>query len=235
MTLRQLIEIIVEEVEKVEKHALRNARQQEILSRQKVAAVAFNPANRAALMEAARVINGKADCFHADEAADINSGYDALFLDEIPVECLAGIALGAPDAPCGSLVHGMLCRGKPVFALCRTHLPPGMNAGYRALFEGYLAALERYGVVFLDEAPPPPLVPPTFAPPSPPPPLQAGVVVPPQPPAADVYRGNVLSRGELLRNARGGRLFIGQGVVVTALALDAADALGIEIVRTDRR
>jgi len=197
MTLRQVIEVIIEVVER-----------QLLLARQKVGALTFEEANRDALTRAAQAVNGQADFFSPSGGLAAESAYDVLFIDRIPLTALGGIALGLGEGGPGALVHTMLSRGKPVFVLYRTVPPRDISPAYGRLFEAYQQALERYGVVFLEGE---------------------GRAV-----EADVYDKKVLTREDVLKmrnTAGGGRIVVREGVVITGLARDTAQSLGIEIVR----
>ena len=206
MTTEELIKIIVETVTKYI-----------FLDRQKVLALCFDEANKTELLEAARSINGRADYIPADGIARAGDDYDVMFVDHIRFPDVAEAALGLAFSPWGRLIGGMVSRGKPVFQLKKTPGSGELNPACRDVLKGYWKKLYSLGVVLLDSGGPAP----------------SGGGGRPGAVKDTPYAGNVLSRRDLLRHTREGRLAIARGVLVTALAADTARDRNIEIVRQE--
>jgi hypothetical protein len=100
--LRSLIETIV-----------RAIMEQLLLSRQNVLAVCCDDANRDATLRAAETVNGHAD--YSPEAgldAFLAAAPDVLFIDYIPLEKAADLAMGLCTTALGRMVNSCLVRGK---------------------------------------------------------------------------------------------------------------------------
>jgi hypothetical protein len=201
MTIEDLVRIIAETVAKYI-----------FLERQKVLALCYDEANKPELLEAARSINGRADYVAANDIERVGENYDIMFVDYIRFPDVAEAALGLAFSPWGRLVGGMVSRGKPVFQLKKTPGSGELNPAYRALLKGYWKQLYSLGLVLLDSE---------YSAPG----GDAGKAV-----EETRYTGNVLSRQDLFKYTRGGRIVIARGVLVTALAADTAKAMNIEIV-----
>ena len=204
MTIEELARIVAETVTKYI-----------FLERQRVLALCFDEANKTELLEAARSINGKADYVAASNIDSAGENYDVMFVDYIRFPDVAEAALGLAFSPWGRLAGGMVSRGKPVFQLKKTPGSAELNPACRAALGCYWKQLDSLGVVLLDSGGPDPAGA-----------ADRGVKETP-------YAGNVLSRRDLLRHTREGRLVIARGVLVTALAADTARDRNIEIVRRE--
>jgi len=205
MTLEELVKIIVEAVER---HFF--------LDRQKVLALCFDEANKAELLEAANSINGRADYFSAADIERVGDGYDAMFVDYIPIFGVAEPALGLCITPWGKLMAAMVSRSKPVFQLKKAPSSYEINPACRELLKEHWARLYSLGVVLLDNN-------------------AGGGHAGPKVPAKGeaVYAKNVLSRQDIYGYLGINRLVVGKDVVVTALAADTAKALKIELARQE--
>jgi hypothetical protein len=103
----------------------------------------------------------------------------------------------------------MLARGKPVFQLKKTPGSRELNPACRTVLKGYWKQLYSLGVVLLD----------------------SGGSTAKGAGKEALYTRSVLSRQDLFAYTGTDRLVIARGVVVTALAADAAKAMNIKIVR----
>lgn len=182
-----------------------------ILDRQRVLALGHDEANRAELMEAAQSINGRADYVARRDLEWVSGVYDAVFVDYIPFPDAAEAALGLAFSPWGRLMAGTLSRGKPVFQLKRSPGSGELSPAYREMMKGCWKQLYALGVRL----------------------LEGGRLDNRAGKSEAVYVKNVLSRQDLAAYAKAGRIVLGKGVVVTALAADAAKAMHIEIVRPE--
>jgi len=203
MTLEKLIAIIVEVVER---HFF--------LERQKVLVLYFDQANRQELMDAANLINGKADCFSSADMDRIHGDYDVMFVDYIPVFAVAEAALGICISSWGKLMASMFSRGKPVFQLKKAPGSDGISQPCRKLLKEHWARLDSLGVILLD--------------------ANAESVSGEEKGAAGeqaVYTRNVLSKRDIYAYDGISKLVVGKGVLVTALAEEMARYLKIKLIR----
>ncbi|MDR0512385.1 MAG: hypothetical protein LBG93_04705 [Treponema sp.] len=199
MTLKELIRIIVQVVERYF-----------FLERQKVLALYFDQANRQELMEAAKSINGRADCFSAADLERAAGDYDIVFVDYIPAHMVAEPALGLCVSPWGKLMAAMFIRSKPVFQLKKDPDSGSFSPACRALLKEHWLRLASLGVVLLDSEG-----------------GEAEITAQQE----TVYTGNVLSRGDVNRYAGVNKIVVGNNVLVTSLAGETARELGIELIR----
>ena len=139
MTLKELIRIIVEAVERYF-----------FLERQNVLALYFDQTNRHELTEAAQSINGRAECVSAADIEHITEEYDVVFVDYIPIHMVAEPALGLCVSPWGKLMASMFGRGKPVFQLKKAPDSGTFSPACRALLKEHWARLSSLGVILLD-------------------------------------------------------------------------------------
>jgi len=203
MTLEKLIQIIVEVVER---HFF--------LERQKVLALCFDEANRSELMDAANLINGRADYVSSADMDRISGDYDVIFVDYIPIFAVAEAALGICITSWGKLMASMFSRSKPVFQLKKAPGSDGISQPCRKLLMEHWARLDSLGVILLD--------------------ANAGSVSSEEKGVAGeqaVYTRNVLSKRDIHAYDGISKLIVGRGVVVTALAEDTARDLKIKLIR----
>jgi hypothetical protein len=204
MTIEELVKIIAETVTKYM-----------FLERQRVLAVCFDDANRAALLEAAQTVNGRADFFSGGAIERITGDYDVMFVDYIRFPDVAEAALGLAFSPWGALAGKMLSRGRPVFQLTKTPGSGELSPACRTALKGYWKRLYSLGVRLLDTG------------------GNSGGETKGEAKKEAAYTKNVLSRQDLFAYAGAERLRIGRGVVVTSLAADTARDMGIQIVRQE--
>lgn len=208
MTAELLSKIVIEAVRRLE-----------ALLRVRVGFVVFDRANETSVRKAAESVNGKADPFLLNGLGSCGP-CDILFLDYLPHGYFAKLSLGLYDDDFSDFLGDMVLRGNRIVVVGDDPaIGPETPPSYVSLLCSYRRTLQSYGYSF-----------PNVSRHESESDLSAhrradtSLV-------GNAYAGRVLCRRDLLENTREGVCLVRNGVLVTDLAAEAADAMRIEIRR----
>lgn len=209
MTLEDLIKIVVLEIDK---YFYKN--------NLKVVGILFEDKNIDLLKTNMSYINDNGQIFNKNNIEEINFSTDIVFLDYIPIEYVPKIALGIVDDNFTKFISTCLFNGTKIYVLKKgNYITTNATFSYKTLFKNYYGMIASYGFTLLDNN-----TMKTFS-------LNKNEINEIKT-ENKVYGKKFLTRLDLINNVIDNKIAISKDVIITDYALEYANNLKIEIIKT---